>query len=71
MKYLKDSGQLKVRREERVENEFLAMLANELQKAVLGPLKQANKLDQIVQDLASRKTDPYSTVKEVLKEVLK
>ena len=46
-------------------------MANELQKAVLGPLKQANKLDQIVQDLASRKTDPYSTVKEVLKEVLK
>lgn len=69
--YLKESGQLKIRREERVESEFLAMLTDGLQRKVLGPLKQTHKLDDLVKDLASRKSDPYSEVKKVLEDVLK
>lgn len=69
--YLKESGQLKIRREERVESEFLAMLTDELQRKVLGPLKQNHKLEDLVKDLASRKSDPYSEVKKVLEDVLK
>lgn len=69
--YLKESGKLKIRREERVESEFLAMLTDGLQRKVLGPLKQTHKLDDLVKDLASRKSDPYSEVKKVLEDVLK
>lgn len=69
--YLKESGQLKIRREERVESEFLAMLTDELQRKVLVPLKQNHKLENLVKDLASRKSDPYSEVKKVLEDVLK
>lgn len=69
--YLKESGQLKIRREERVESEFLAMLTDGLQRKVLGPLKQNHKLEDLVKDLASRKSDPYSEVKKVLEDVLK
>lgn len=69
--HLKESGQLKIRREERVESEFLAMLTDELQRRVLIPLKQNHKLEGLVKGLASRKSDPYSEVKKVLEDVLK
>lgn len=69
--YLKSSGQLEVRREERVESEFLAMLLDELQRKVLIPLKADHKLERLVHELATRNSDPYSKVKEVLQDTLK
>jgi len=71
MAYLKDSGQLKIRRDERVESEFVAMLSDELQRKVLGPLKAEKKLETIVKELSARQSDPYSSVKSILKDVLK
>lgn len=69
--YLNDSGQLAIRREERVENEFVAMLLNDLQKRILKPLNQGERLHKIVEELSNRKNDPYTAVKGVLQEFLK
>ena len=71
VEYLKASGQLEVRREERVQSEFLAMLLDELQRKVLIPLKADHQWETLVHELAERTSDPYSKVKEVLQKVLK
>ena len=69
--HLKSSGKLKIRREERVESEFIAMLSDELRRKVLLPLKEEQKLEPLIKRLAAREADPYSEVKEVLKDILK
>ncbi|MBP9483699.1 MAG: methylmalonyl Co-A mutase-associated GTPase MeaB [Negativicutes bacterium] len=71
MEFLTQTGELKVRREERVKSEFLAMLIEELGKRVLGPLNKDHRLDELVKKLASRESDPFTTVREVLQDVLK
>lgn len=71
MEFLVQTGELKVRREERVKTEFLAMLMEELGKRVLGPLNKDHRLDDLVKKLASRESDPFTSVREVLQDVLK
>lgn len=71
LEQIKTTGQLTVRRIERTKNEILAMLESEIGSYVLKKITAEGKLNKIVEEVGSRKRDPYSVVNDVIKDMLK
>lgn len=69
--HLSETGELKDRRMKRTKNELLDILKNEIGKYILNHTSQSGAFDQYVEDVKNRKTDPYSVIQKITKEMLK
>jgi LAO/AO transport system kinase len=69
-KYLEESGRLAEKRRERTCRETLRMIHNELFRVVRGQLEHSGQLDHLVEDILDRKRDPYSVMRETVKNWL-
>ena len=70
-KHIVDNGQLTVRRTERTKNEMLDLLNSNIGSYITRTIVDTGKLDRAVEDIKARKTDPYTVVAEMLKNLLK
>ncbi|MEM5786165.1 MAG: methylmalonyl Co-A mutase-associated GTPase MeaB [Syntrophobacteraceae bacterium] len=66
--FLQDSGKFQIKRRERVYQETLRMIHNELFKAVREFMEESGRLDRAVEEILSRKRDPYSLMRKVVSE---
>lgn len=69
--HISGNGQLTVRRTERTKNEMLDLLDSRIGSYVRRNIVDNGKLDDIVADIKSHKTDPYTCVNEILQTMLK
>ena len=69
--HIEGNGQLTVRRTERAKNEMLDLLDARIGAYVRHNIVDNGKLDEYVQDIKARKTDPYTVVNSVLQDMLK
>ena len=69
--YLKESGKLVTRRNERTRNELLSILKTELGNYVLRKIDEHGELDKFVADIQARRNDPYTIVEKTLQSMLK
>ena len=70
-KHIADNGQLTVRRTERTKNEMLDLLNSNIGSYITRTIVDTGKLDSAVEDIKAHKTDPYTVVAEMLKNMLK
>ena len=68
--YLK-SGALKMRRRQIVQTELVEAIREKATESIVNYLKRRGKLDEIVNEIVVRKTDPYSAAEKLLAERLK
>jgi len=68
--YLK-SGALKMRRRQIVRTELVEAIREKATESIVNYLKRRGKLDEIVDEIIVRKTDPYSAAEKLLAERLK
>ncbi|MBQ7514864.1 MAG: methylmalonyl Co-A mutase-associated GTPase MeaB [Schwartzia sp.] len=69
--YIEGNGQLTVRRTERTKNEMLDLLDGRIGSYIRRRIVENGKLDEYVEAIKARKTDPYSVVGEVMESMLK
>lgn len=69
--YLRQSGELTVRRTQRTKNELLAMLDEQIGRYVLNKVVKGEQFDNTVASVQNRERDPYSVVNGILSEVLR
>lgn len=69
--HIADNGQLTVRRTERTKNEMLDLLNSNIGSYITRTIVDTGKLDSAVEDIKAHKTDPYTVVAEMLKNMLK
>ena len=69
-KHLLDSGRFYEKRRNRTYQETLRMIHNELFRVVREHLQQNGKLDSAVEDIMSRKRDPYTLMREIVNQWL-
>ena len=67
----KASGELVRRRTERTRNEILAMLDEQIGRAVRKKISEYGQFDQLVDSVEKREKDPYSVVNSMLGNVIK
>ncbi len=67
----KASGELVRRRTERTRNEILAMLDEQIGRAVRKKVSEYGQFDQLVDSVEKREKDPYSVVNSILGNVIK
>jgi len=66
-----ESGALKMRRRQTIQAELVEAIKEKATESILNYLKQRGKLDDIVDKILMRKTDPYSAAERLLAERLK
>ena len=66
-----ESGALKMRRRQIIEAELVEAIREKATESIVNYLKQRGKLDNIVDKILMRKTDPYSAAERLLAERLK
>ena len=69
--HIANNGQLTVRRTERTKNEMLDLLNSNIGSYITRTIVDTGKLDASVEDIKAHKTDPYTVVAEMLKNMLK
>jgi LAO/AO transport system kinase len=69
--HIEENGQLTVRRTERAKNEMLDLLDAKIGQYVRHKLVDSGKIDGYVEEIKSRKTDPYTVVNGVMENMLK
>lgn len=70
-KYISETGILQKRRTERSKNEMLDVLHSNIGKYITGKLEETGKLDEYVEQIKRRETDPYTVVADVMQDMLK
>lgn len=65
-KMLETSGNFLQKRRERICNETLRMIHNEIFRLVREQLQESGQLDNLVTDILEHKRDPYSIMREIL-----
>ena len=70
-KYMRESGELKVRRTERVKTELFAMIDDKIRRYIERTIIDAPDFEKTIQKLQKREENPYSTVDNIVKNVLK
>ncbi|WDV45534.1 methylmalonyl Co-A mutase-associated GTPase MeaB [Clostridiaceae bacterium M8S5] len=66
MKYMKESGEINIRRKKNARTEIISMVERELLNIIMARATENNLLETITNDVASRKLDPYSAKDEIL-----
>jgi LAO/AO transport system kinase len=69
--HVKANGQLTQKRKQRMKNELLDILNTEISRRVLDKVTEGGSLDNIVDDIRDRKTDPYTVVNQIVESTLK
>ncbi len=69
-KYLLDSGKFYEKRRERVSREALRMIHGDLFRVVREQLERSGRLEAAVEELMSKKLDPYSLMRDIVTEWL-
>ena len=69
--HIKANGQLTKRRTERTKNEMLDILNSNIGSYISRRIVDTGKLDEYVQQIKSRETDPYTVVADFMKTMLK
>jgi LAO/AO transport system kinase len=69
--FLRNSGQLATRRTERTKNEILELLQETIRRHIIGMVRQQGNFEELVVQVAERKSDPYSVVQTMLAPILK
>ncbi len=69
--FLNESGELEVRRVERLKTELLAMINDQIGRYVVNKLTKSGEFDTMVNSIQQRERDPYSVVKSILASVLR
>ena len=70
-KYISETGILQKRRTERSKNEMLDVLHSNIGKYITSKLEETGKLDEYVEQIKRRETDPYTVVADVMQDMLK
>lgn len=68
-KYMNESGKLETVRLERVKRELTDQVEYLLKNSLWEQVKEEIKLEQLVEEIASRKNDPYSAASELLEKI--
>jgi len=69
-KYL-EAGAIDMRRRQRVETELVEAIKGRVAESIVEDLKQKGELDELIQKILARKTDPYSAADMLLAKRLK
>ena len=69
--HIKANGQLTKRRTERTKNEMLDILNSNIGSYISRRIVDTGKLDEYVQQIKSRETDPYTVVADIMKTMRK
>lgn len=69
--YLKESGELDVRREQRIRNEVLTMIQEEIGRFVRENVTEMEDFDNMIVGIKNRETDPYTVVDDIMIKVIK
>ena len=70
-KYISENGILAQRRLERTKNEMLDVLHGNIGSYITKKLEETGKLDEYVDKIRARETDPYTVVAGIMKEMLR
>ena len=70
-KYISENGILTKRRTERSKNEMLDVLHSNIGSYITNKLVETGKMDEYVEQIKARETDPYTVVSNVMKDMLK
>jgi LAO/AO transport system kinase len=70
-KYISENGILTKRRTERSKNEMLDVLHSNIGSYITNNLVETGKMDEYVEQIKARETDPYTVVSNVMKDMLK
>ncbi|WP_027405725.1 methylmalonyl Co-A mutase-associated GTPase MeaB [Anaerovibrio sp. RM50] len=70
-KYISENGILAKRRTERSKNEMLDVLHSNIGSYITNKLVETGKMDEYVEQIKARETDPYTVVSNVMKDMLK
>jgi len=70
-KYISENGILTKRRTERSKNEMLDVLHSRIGSYITNKLVETGKMDEYVEKIKARETDPYTVVSHVMKDMLK
>jgi len=70
-KYISENGILTKRRTERSKNEMLDVLHSNIGSYITNRLVETGKMDEYVEQIKARETDPYTVVSNVMKDMLK
>lgn len=69
--FLQKTGKLEVRREQRIRNEILTMIQEEIARVVREEVTETEGFSSKVSDVHSKKLDPYTVVDSVMQSVIK
>jgi len=69
--YLKESGELAIKRRERLEKELLEIVSKKIYRQIADKVQRECKLKQYLDSLMKKETDPYTLVKVILQDVIK
>jgi LAO/AO transport system kinase len=69
--YLKESGELAIKRRERLEKELLEIVSKKIYRQIADKVQREGKLKQYLDSLMKKETDPYTLVKVILQDVIK
>ncbi len=69
--FLQKTGKLEVRREQRIRNEILTMIQEEIARVVREEVTDTEGFNSKVSDVNSKKLDPYTVVDSVMQSVIK
>ncbi|MCE5285398.1 MAG: methylmalonyl Co-A mutase-associated GTPase MeaB [Pelosinus sp.] len=69
--WLSESGELSVRRNERIKTELLAILNEQIGRYILTKVTDSGKFNELLHNVEARRVDPYSAVENILKDILR
>jgi LAO/AO transport system kinase len=69
--WLSESGELSVRRNERIKTELLAILNEHIGRYILAKVTQNGQFDELLHSVEAREVDPYSAVQNIIKDILR
>lgn len=70
-KWLGESGELAMRRSERIKAELLAILNEQIGRYILSNISKTGQFAELLHSVESREVDPYSAVQNILKNNLR
>lgn len=69
--WARETGDFEARRSLRTKNELLAMLDDQIGRYILKNLNESGEFNALLTKVEQREQDPYTTVNQILKDVLK
>jgi LAO/AO transport system kinase len=68
-RFLQETGRMKSARREKTRHETLALLKEEVSRIILERILGNGRFDALIDEITSRKKDPYTTVQEIVQSI--